>query len=297
MNTLLLALIGTGIGLGLATVIAALAPGRVPLVEALETPHRSAPAHQPQRPGNLIQSAGAPLAVALATLGLPRPSVRADLKVLNRPAEIHLARQAGLALLGAIAGPVYALGLGMIGVRVPVALLAAGTVLFTACGYVMPSRLVHAEATRLREAIRYATSALLDLVSIMLAAGCGQEEAFTLAAAAGSGAGHDQLRAALGAARITRTPIWDELGELGQRAGVPELTELAATSLLAGTEGAKIRDTLDTKSASLRARLLAAAESKAASATERMGMPTVLLMVGFLIFTCYPALAQVMGSL
>jgi len=175
--------------------------------------------------------------------------------------------------------------------------VAAATLLLAAAGYVLPSRLIHAEAVRLREAIRYATSALLDLVSVMLAAGSGQEEAFTLASAAGTGPGHNQLRAALGAARTTRAPVWDELSALGHRTGVPELTELAATSLLAGTEGAKIRDTLATKAASLRARLLAAAETKAASATERMGMPTVLLMVGFLIFTCYPALAQVMKSL
>jgi Flp pilus assembly protein TadB len=173
----------------------------------------------------------------------------------------------------------------------------AGTGILAAAGYLLPSRIVHSEAGKLREQIRYATSALLDLTSVMLAAGSGQEEALNTAAQAGTGPGHDRLRSALAIARTTRTPVWDELAALGARTGVTELTELAATSLLAGTEGAKIRDTLATKAASLRARLLAATEAKAASATERMGLPTVLLMTGFLLFTCYPALAEVMKSL
>jgi Flp pilus assembly protein TadB len=297
MNMLLLACAGAGIGLGIAAVTGTLVTARPQLADALAAPHQPAAVHRPAGPNGVARTLGSPAAAALAALGLPRASVRADLAALGRPVHQHLAQQAGLALLATIAGPLYGFGLAVVGIRPPLQILAAATLILAMAGYLLPSRLAHAEANRLREAIRYATSAMLDLVAVMLAAGCGQEEAFTLAAATGHGPGHEQLRAALGAARTTRTPIWDELAELGRRTGVRELTELAATSLLAGTEGAKIRDTLATKAASLRARLLAAAETKAASATERMGMPTVLLMVGFLIFTCYPALAQVMKSL
>lgn len=296
MNPGLLAFLGAGIGLGLALVLAVLVPARPQLADAIAAPHREiAPARA--RPASLIQQIGAPARGILAGLGLPRASVQADLRALDKPVETHLAQQAGLTLVAAIAGPVYALGLSAVGVHLPPLVLAAGTAILAGAGYLLPSRMVHSEATQLREQIRYATSALLDLASVMLAAGSGQEEAFTTAAQAGTGPGHDRLRAALGAARTTRTPVWDEIAALGKRTSVPELTELAATSLLAGTEGAKIRDTLATKAASLRARLLAAAEAKAASATERMGLPTVLLMTGFLLFTCYPALAQVMKSL
>jgi tight adherence protein C len=296
MNTALFAFLGTGIGLGLAVVLAVLIPARPQLADAIAAPHReiTAPRTEPENP---IQRIGAPALGLLSALGLPRASVRADLRALDKPVDQHLAQQAGLALIGLLAGPVYALALAAIGVHVPPLVLVAGTVILGAAGYLLPSRMLHGEAMRLREQIRYATSALLDLASVMLAAGAGQEEAFTTAAAAGTGPGHDRLRTALAAARTTRTPVWDEIAALGRRTSVPELTELAATSLLAGTEGAKIRDTLATKAASLRARLLAAAEAKAASATERMGLPTVLLMTGFLLFICYPALAQVMKSL
>lgn len=296
MNAALLAFLGAGIGLGLAVVLATVIPARPQLADAIAAPHQDITPPQ-VRPKSLIQQIGAPIRGLLAGLGLPRISVRADLRALDRPVDQHLAQQAGLALIGLLAGPVYALALASIGVHVPTLVLVGGTAVLTATGYLLPSRMVHGEASKLREQIRYATSTLLDLASIMLAAGSGQEQAFTTAAAAGTGPGHDRLRIALAAARTTRTPVWDEIAALGTRTGVPELTELAATSLLAGTEGAKIRDTLATKAASLRARLLAAAEAKAASATERMGLPTVLLMVGFLIFVCYPALAQVMKSL
>ena len=296
MNAALLAFLGIGIGLGLAVVLAILVPARPQLADAIAAPHQDI-APPRGKPDSLIQQIGAPARGMLAALGLPRASVRADLRALDKPVDRHLAQQAGLAMLGLLAGPAYTIALAAIGVHIPTLVLVCGTAVLAAAGYLLPSRMVHREAERLREQIRYATSALLDLASVMLAAGSGQEEAFTTAAAAGTGPGHDRLRTALAAARTTRTPVWDEIAELGRRTGVPELTELAATSLLAGTEGAKIRDTLATKAASLRARLLAAAEAKAASATERMGLPTVLLMTGFLLFVCYPALAQVMKSL
>jgi tight adherence protein C len=297
MNAALLAVFGAGIGLGIAVVLTVLIPARPLLADAIAAPHREI-APPRAKPDSLIQQIGAPARGALIALGLPRASVQADLRALDRPIDRHLAKQAGLALIGLLAGPVYTVALAAIGVRIPTVVLVGGTAMLTATGYLLPSRMAHGEANKLREQIRYATSALLDLASVMLAAGAGQEEAFTAAAAAaGTGPGHDRLRTALAAARTTRTPVWDEIAALGRRTGVPELTELAATSLLAGTEGAKIRDTLATKAASLRARLLAAAEAKAASATERMGLPTVLLMTGFLLFVCYPALAQVMKSL
>jgi tight adherence protein C len=296
VNTALYAFLGVGIGLGLAVVLAVLVPARPLLADAIAAPHQQITPPR-TKPDNLIQKIGAPARTALTALGLPRACVRADLQALDKPVDQHLAQQTGLALIGLLTGPVYALALAAIGVRVPTLVLVGGTAILAAAGYLLPSRMLHGEATRLREQIRYATSALLDLASVMLAAGAGQEEAFSTAAAAGTGPGHDRLRTALAAARTTRAPVWDEIAALGRRTGVPELTELAATSLLAGTEGAKIRDTLATKAASLRARLLAAAEAKAASATERMGLPTVLLMTGFLLFVCYPALAQVMKSL
>jgi tight adherence protein C len=66
---------------------------------------------------------------------------------------------------------------------------------------------------------------------------------------------------------------------------------------LAGTEGARVRDSLAAKAAALRRHELAEAESAAAAATERMVLPIALLALGFVIFLLYPALTQVVDAL
>ena len=105
---------------------------------------------------------------------------------------------------------------------------------------------------------------------IATAGGAGIEAALTYAAATGQGPAFAQIRQALETARLTRQPPWQTLGQLGTELGVTELTELAASITLAGTEGAKVRASLAAKSAAMRARQLAEAEAGAQAATERM---------------------------
>jgi tight adherence protein C len=183
------------------------------------------------------------------------------------------------------------------GVKVPPPLLALGTLALAAAGFRCPASVAHTEAAKLREQIRYATSALLDLVAVMLAAGAGQEEAFTLAASTGTGPDTTSCAQPSPPPAPPTPPSGTRCRTRPTHRGARTDRTRRHLAPSPGTEGARIRATLTTKAASLRARLLAAAEAKAASATERMGLPTVLLMAGFLIFTCYPALAQVMKSL
>ena len=76
-----------------------------------------------------------------------------------------------------------------------------------------------------------------------------------------------------------------------------ELTELAASITLAGTEGAKVRASLTAKAAAIRARQLADAETTAQAATERMSLPLVILFAGFLALIGYPALVHVINGI
>ena len=73
--------------------------------------------------------------------------------------------------------------------------------------------------------------------------------------------------------------------------------ELAASITLAGTEGAKVKTSLAAKAATLRAHQLAAAESQAQAATERMSLPLVLLFAGFLLLVGFPAIVHVLTGL
>ena len=294
--TALLVACGALVGLGLALTLATALPARATLGDALTAPGR-APTPPKTKPSGIIEATGRPTVSILTALGLPGAKTRANLRALERDGDTHLAQQAGLALAGLLLAPALALGLAVAGVRLPLPLVAIGALLAAAGGFITPDHLAAAEADQLRNELRYATSAFLDLAATMLAAGAGLEEALADAASAGTGPGHARLRAALAAAQTTRTPVWDALADLGANSGVAELTELAASASLAGTEGAKIRTTLAAKAAAVRNRLLSAAEAEAASATERMGLPTVMLMTGFLIFTAYPAVTSVLSGL
>jgi hypothetical protein len=66
---------------------------------------------------------------------------------------------------------------------------------------------------------------------------------------------------------------------------------------LAGTEGARVRSTLAAKAASIRRHELADAETDANTITERLFIPGVLLLIGFVIFIGYPAVARLTAGL
>lgn len=105
------------------------------------------------------------------------------------------------------------------------------------------------------------------------------------------------IREALETARATRIPMWRVFGELGRRLGVVDLERLSGSMQLAGEQGAKVRLSLSTQADALRTRQIAEIEAQAQAATERMGIPTVLLFVGFIALLGYPALDLVVGQM
>jgi hypothetical protein len=86
------------------------------------------------------------------------------------------------------------------------------------------------------------------------------------------------------------------LGQLGVEIAVPELVELSTTLELAGTEGARIRQSLSSRAVSLRRHEQADAESAANTMTERLFLPGALLLFGFLLFVGYPAFSRIIGG-
>jgi hypothetical protein len=79
--------------------------------------------------------------------------------------------------------------------------------------------------------------------------------------------------------------------------GIDALVDVAHSVQLAGEHGARVRQSLHTKAASLRARNLATIEYEAQQSTEHMGIPIVMLFVGFIILIGYPAFASTLGVL
>jgi tight adherence protein C len=75
--------------------------------------------------------------------------------------------------------------------------------------------------------------------------------------------------------------------------GIDELSDLAAAAGLAGTEGAKVRSTLAARAATIRRHELANAEAEANALTEKLFIPGVFLLIGFLVFVGYPAFTRI----
>lgn len=157
-------------------------------------------------------------------------------------------------------------------------------------GYQMPLWQLRNRASVARRRFRTSLSAYLDLVAIMLAGGAGIETALFAASRIGDGPAFVQISEALEVSRTSRRSPWDSLADLGRRLAIPELPELAATVRLGGEQGARMTASLVAKAAALRAKQMAEIEAEANAATEKMGLPMVMLFLGFLILLGYPAM-------
>ncbi len=294
-------LLGAGAGAGCWLVARGWAPPRPGLAASLSRLRhtRDLSARPVTGGGGFAARLGAPLAHRLADAGggsLVGKRVRADLVVLGRSPERHLAEKVALGLVGLLVLPAMAAVMAAAGASLPFGLPLWGSLLLAAIGFVVPDLGVHAEAERRRRDFRHALGSFVDLVVIGLAGGGGVETALADAAATGEGWAFDRLRQALDVARLRRETPWAALDRLGTELAVAELSELAASVSLAGTEGAKVRTSLVARAASLRGHQLARAESEAQAATERMSLPMVFLFAAFLLIIGFPAVERVLGA-
>lgn len=297
-------LLGAGFGLGVALLTAWLVPARPSLAAAFAALHPSmapgtvsATVIAPDRAPGWLGVLGRPAVPVLARLGLPRAARITDLGICGRDPARHLAEQAATGLLGfltppAVAGLLAVAGLG-IGWQMPLWASLVAAVL----GLWLPDLALASHASVRRAQLRDAVAGMLDLTVISLAGGAGVEQALRDATDDADNWAQQCLRQAVEAAHLTRLPPWQTLGELGETTGVAALSELSAALALSGSEGARVKATLSARSAALSAHQLAEAEAAAMSATEKMVLPVVGLLGGFLIFLGYPAFAAVLQAL
>jgi len=164
-------------------------------------------------------------------------------------------------------------------------------------GGLVPVLLLHSKAIRARRSARRVVGSFLNLVVLCMAGGMGVESALHASARIGEDDVSDRILNVLVLAQDSGERPWDALDHLGRELGVTELTELAAAVELAGSEGARIRLTLSAKASSIRHHDLAESESEANRVTERLFLPGVFLLVGFLVFIGYPAVARISAGL
>jgi hypothetical protein len=301
---IVVALLGLGLGMGVLGLVAVARRRADPLTDVVVVADpapaaaghlRSAPVervHVAHPPGRPDLAAGVVLARALRGTPVAR-RLDADLFATERTLEGLCAESV---LAGGIGIVLPALVLALMatgGVHAPIAVGALGAVALATAGSVLPVVALNREAGRARVADRRALGSFLDLVVLCLASGMGLEGALDASSDITDQRLVKRVRRGLAVARGSGHPPWAALEEIGRRGRLPELQELAAALGLAGREGARVRATLVAKAASIRRRELADAESAANRATERLFLPGVLLLFGFLLFIGYPAMARI----
>jgi tight adherence protein C len=189
----------------------------------------------------------------------------------------------------------WALAAG-VGLSLSIAVPVLVAVVLVPAAASLPFAMLMAEAKRRRRHFRIVIGTYVDLVVLSLAGGVGIEGALVAAADVSADWATRRISKALALARDTGEPAWDALHELGVQLGVVELMELAASLQLAGTEGARIRQSLSARAVSLRRHEQAEAESAANATTERLFVPGALLLLGFLLFIGYPAVSRILSG-
>jgi Flp pilus assembly protein TadB len=289
----LMLLVGAGLGLGLTLVVGGLTPARPDLAGALARvadPGSGLTAGQTPGP---LESLGR----AVGFGHLITPGIATDLRLVGRTESSHVVRCLTAAIESALLVPALLVVLALAGISVPFELPAALLVALGAGGALLPNAVLASEARVRRRSFNHALSAFLDLVAVNLAAGRGVEGALDTAASAGQGWAFGEIRHALYRAKVMGDTPWNGLDLLGEAIGITDLRELAASVSLAGDNGAKVRTSLAAKAQSLRVKGLAEVEAAAQAASERMSLPVILLLCGFVLFIGFPAIARVLQGI
>jgi Flp pilus assembly protein TadB len=286
---------GAGVGLWLIWRAVTARPSLADIDATLSRPGRPATALDvPSLSDRIEHQAVAAVTARLACIGLDPRDRSTDLAVTRTTVERHVAAKLMWAVIGAAAAGLFALIFAAAGLPILLAPIALFALVLAAGGFFVPDLGLTQRAKDARTAFRHAYSSYLDLVDVMIAAGAGPESALQNAADSGDGWAFELIRDALDAARRSRTQsVWAALGDLGTRLDVGELGQLASSASLVDTEGARIRASVAAQAETLRAAQLAEVEASAESATERMSVPVVVLLAGFVLFIAYPAVHSI----
>ena len=294
---------GAVVGLGLFLLIFALVPRRASLARQLAAFDAARPPMSQavrrtvdERESEFSRRMGRTLAAFCAEQGWEFPSLRANLSLIGKSFENYLATKVLLACLGFLAGPLFLLAASAAGFHVSFILPVWFGLSLAAAFFFLPDLEVKQKADARRRDFRHAIGAFLDLVSMNLSGGRGVPEALMAASEIGSGWALWRIRDALANARISGHTPWQALGMLGEEVRVEELRDLAAALSLVADDGAKVRESLSARAASLRRRELADLEGQAGEKSQSMLVAQMLLCAGFLIFLTYPVVGVLLSA-
>jgi hypothetical protein len=238
---------------------------------------------------------GSVLATFCAEQGWQFPSLRSSLALVGKSFENYLATKMLLAIFGMIFAPVALVMLPLAGIHPPILIPVALGLILSLVFFMLPDLELKQKAEERRRDFRHAVGAFLDLVAMNLSGGRGVPEALMSASEIGQGWAMWRIRDALSNARITGQTPWQALGVLGDEIRLDELRDLAAALALVADDGAKVRESLTARAATLRRREVAELEGEAGEKSQTMLVAQMLMCAGFLIFLLYPAVRILLG--
>lgn len=218
-------------------------------------------------------------------------TVLADLRLVQRPPEVHAALLAAGAVAGFF-GPSLLLSIGQslgvfsLGAIVPVGAALLGAVLVP----VVMHSIMRQQAAAIRLDLRHQLSAYLDVVTMLLAGNVGNEGSLRQASQAGDGRLFVELRRRILVAETSNRSLVSALAALGNDLDLIEMQQIAASAALGSVAGAPVARSLNAKCASLRNALSAEQEAEARVRTGRITIPLVGMSLLIMTAVIYPAL-------
>ncbi|WP_036377297.1 type II secretion system F family protein [Micromonospora sp. ATCC 39149] len=274
---------GAAVGLGLFLVVREALPAAPALGPALRR------LHQPPGTGRAVKGSSLDWIGGFARWLSPP---HRQLALLDRTPEQYALSLLLSALVGlvtpAFVGAVLFLG----GVSVPLTVPLVGSIGMAFVAALVAHRSVLARADAARDEFRQAVCTYLDLVALQLSAAHGPVQALERAAAVCDGWVFDRIRESLRIAQMQMHSPWDELRELADRIGIPELGDVGAIMRSSGSEGAQVHETLRSRADSLRDQIRTDNLARAEAVTSRLDIPGSLLVFVLLGFAVYPFIAR-----
>ncbi|WP_435821119.1 type II secretion system F family protein [Micromonospora lupini] len=277
---------GATIGLGLFLVVRELVPATPALGPALRR------LHQPPGTGRVA----APTSRRLDWLTGPsrwlRPPHR-QLALIGQTSEQYALSVLLSALIGLATPTLLGVALFVLGVSLPIVVPVLGGLGMALIAGLLAHRSVLAKADAARDEFRQAVCTYLDLVALQLSAAHGPVQSLERAAAVCDGWVFDRLQESLRIAQMQMHAPWDELRDLADKIGIPELGDVGAIMRSSGSEGAQVHETLRSRADSLRDQIRTDNLARAEGVTSRLDIPGALLVFVLLGFVVYPFIARV----
>ncbi|MDN5745766.1 MAG: type II secretion system F family protein [Nocardioidaceae bacterium] len=301
MSWMFIVLCGMVAGLGVALIVRELTPAHTDLSAAIDnlapknftnaTTRRVAPTLTDPAAG--ADRIGAWLEKTLAGRSWAK-APEEDLDLLGMSTQRFWTQKATMSLAGFLAFSTMGVILSVLGVPLPFVLPFGFSLMVAAVLWFAPDLVVRDEAKERREEFAFATVSYLRLVAIRRLGREGVVSAMAGASKISDEWMFNRIRETLQRAQWSNVAPWDALDELATDLRVLELHEIADITRLSSS-GGSITDSLMSRAASMRDRILSLERRRAAEATTALTAPLVVMIFLFMAAILFPAGMSLLG--